>query len=225
MALNPLGLSEPFSTAQCLDVIGQSIKAPASIPFVVAAYLVQIPCNTPLALPLWIPSQIASYLSKTTQLSPNYFAWIAPAMGMPLLTLAGRVAFDLTANPFLKGAVYGIHTFAMGLITNTPSTWSELIGLRQVISNFMGLQSAMGQLTDANRVRTLGISEYLSSAAFLTASLGLSFFGGFHVITANATGYAVAAVVAAVSARTLAYFGEKKPQEPLRALPTQLVAD
>jgi len=225
MALNPLGLSEPFSTAQCLDVIGQSIKAPASIPFVVAAYLVQIPCNTPLALPLWIPSQIAYYVSKNTNLSIKYVAWIAPAMGMPLLTLAGRVAFDLTANPFLKGAVYGIHTFAMGVITNTPSTWAGLIGLRQVIANFMGLQSATKHLTQTDYLRTLAISEYLSSAAFLTASLGLSFFGGFHVITANATGYAVATVVAAVSTRTLAYFGEKKPQETPRTSRPQVVAE
>jgi len=157
-------------------------------------------------------------LSGDNPLTLSSIAWVSPLVGMSLLTLAGRVAFEFVPGSLLKGLVYGVHTCAMGILTNIPSgDWAGLITLRKVLGTYIGLPSALQGLSANGVSTTWNASETLASVALVTASLGLSIFGGMHVITANMIGHATAAVTKVVSARLFALFAEKSPQKAATA--------
>ena len=211
MITHPLACSQEFAMANFADVIGQSIQAPSSIPFVISVILGQNLCYTPLALHLFYPSALIHRLAGNSDLTLRRIAWLSPAIGMPLLTLAGRAAFELMPNALLKGLIYGVHSCAMGMLTNVRGN-REMITLRKVLGSYIGLRTARQSLSRSGQKTTLQRSEILASVALITASLGLSFFGGFHVITANVIGHTAAAVTKVVSARVFAIFAEKQQQ-------------
>ncbi len=211
LTTHPLACSSEFSIAKVTDIIGQSVQSPGSIPFAIAGILSGGLCYTPLAVPLFYPSVMITHLSGGSQPTLRRIAWLSPAIGMSLLTLTGRVAFELMPNPLLKGLIYGVHSCAMGMLTNIPGGGLlGMITLRKVLGGYIGLPSAMAPLSENETKTTWQRSEILASAAFITASLGLSFFGGFHVITANVIGHSVAALTKVVSARVFAVFAEKR---------------
>lgn len=212
MITHPLACSQEFAMANFADVIGQSIQAPSSIPFVISVILGQNLCYSPLAIPLFYPSALIHRLAGNSDLTLRRIAWLSPAIGMPLLTLAGRAAFELMPNALLKGLIYGVHSCAMGMLTNFPFDDWGMITLRKVLGSYIGLHTALQSLSRSGQKTTLQRSEILASVALITASLGLSFFGGFHVITANVIGHTAAAVTKVVSARVFAIFAEKQQQ-------------
>ncbi len=213
MTTHPLACSLEFSIANFADVIGQSLQSPSSIPFAISGTLGKNLCYTTLALPLFYPSAIIHRLAGDSELTLRRIAWLSPAIGMSLLTLAGRAAFELMPNALLKGLIYGVHSCAMGMLTNIPSVhWAGMITLRKVLGSYIGLPTALQSLSGSGQKTTWQRSEILASVALITASLGLSFFGGFHVITANVTGHAAAAATKVVSARLFAIFAEKQQQ-------------
>lgn len=208
---HPLAPTPEFSTALCIDIVGQSLQVPSSIPFALSGLLATGLCYTPLALPLFYPSGMIHQLAGKSDLTLRRIAWMAPAIGISLLTLVGRVTFEFMPNNLLKGLIYGVHSCAMGMLTNIPSgDWAGMITLRKVLGVYIGLPSALEPLSHKDKNVIWQASEILASATLVTASLGLSFFGGFHVITANMIGHVAAATTKVVSARVFAHFAEKE---------------
>ncbi len=213
MITHPLACSKEISVANCIDVIGKSLQVPSSIPFAISGVLSQNLCYTTLTLPLLYPSAIIHRLAGNNELTLQRIAWMSPAIGMSLLTLAGRAAFEFIPNSLFKGLIYGVHSCAMGMLTNIPSgDWAGMITLRKVLGHCIELPSALQPLSRNGQDATWQRSEILSSIALITASLGFSFFGGFHVITANMIGHATAAATKVLSARIFAVFAEKQQQ-------------
>ncbi|MDP1607955.1 MAG: hypothetical protein Q8L98_01425 [Chlamydiales bacterium] len=211
---HPLAPTTEFSTAICIDIVGQSLQAPSSVPFVISGILGQNLCYTTLALPLFYPSAMIHQLAGKSELTLRRIAWMAPAVGISLLTLVGRVAFEFMPNSLLKGLVYGVHSCAMAMLTNIPSgDWLGVITLRKVLVVFTDLPSALEPLSYKDRDIIWKLSEMLASVALVTASLGLSFFGGFHVVTANTIGHVAAAATKVVSARVFAHLAAKEQEE------------
>ncbi len=211
MASHPLAPSPLFSTALVLEKVGTAVQSASCIPFAITSSIGTLLPYTTLGLPLFYPSALVHRISGGDINLTNRFAWLSPTIGMPLLTLAGRVAFDATSSPLLRGLVHGVHTSAMCLLTNSPVSWSGMITLRQALGNAVGLPSAVAPLLDGERQLIVIMSEVAASAAFLTASLGLSFFGGFHVISANVLGHVAAAVTAVAVARLAAIPATRDP--------------
>jgi hypothetical protein len=118
---------------------------------------------------------------------------------MSLLTLVGRAAFELMPNAFLKGVIYGMYSCAIRTLINSPlEDGRAIITLRRVLSSYIGLSSALNTLSQDAQYNSDLRSETLASVVVVTASLGLSFFGGFHIITADVIGHAAAAVTKVV---------------------------
>jgi len=211
--IHPLSCSHAFGISKSLDMIGQSFHVPGHIPFAVCSTLSQSLCYTPLSLPLFYPSHMTYLLAGNNENTLGKIAWIAPVSGVFLLNLIGRVSYDLMSNSFLKGTVYGLHSTAMGMLTNIPSGgWAGLITLRKVLGSYTQLPSALKQLSK-NSVDSIGKkSEIVSSATFITASLAASFFGGFHVMTANMIGHIAAAITKVASAHLLIAFTKTTPE-------------
>lgn len=206
--------SKEFLRAEIVDVIGQALQSPNSILFAISGLYGEALAYTKLVFPLFLPSSAIYRLVGRNELRLRKIAWLSPAVGISLLTLAGRVAFDLMPGPFLKGLIYGVHSCAMRILTNIPRCDSAgIITLRKVLVNYGDLPSVLEKLSLAGRDITWQQSEILSSVAFVTASLGLSFFGGFHMITANVIGHVAAAITKVVSARVFAIFAQQQQQE------------
>lgn len=213
MFVNPLSCSKEFLIAHTTDFVVQSVQTPSKFPFLISAIVGQNLCYTPLGLTLFYPSTLIDHLANNYKIEFGKIAWLSPALGMPLLTLAGRAAFECMPHPILKGLVYGVHSCAMGMLTNIPNGIPyRMITLRKVLGVYAGFPAALEPLSKRGLNTTLQRSEILASVAFITATLGLGFFGGFHVITANLIAHTVATVTNVVSARIFAVFAEKKQQ-------------
>ena len=212
MTTHPLDCSLEFNAAHFFSVISQSLQAPRPVAYWFAAVTSPLVLfSTRLLDTLFIPSISVYRLAGSNPNTLRKISWLAPAVGIPIFTLAGRATYEAMPNSFLKGAVFGLHTSAMGLLTNIPNgDWAGMITLRKVLGSWIQLPSALGPLTQKGLKNTDKRSETLASATFLISSFGLSFFKGVHTITANTIGHVAAAATKVISARVFARFAEKK---------------
>lgn len=109
MTTHPLSCSTEFSIANCVDIAGQSFYI-SSGPFGICALLSQNLCVTPLSSPLFFPSAEVYRIAGDDKEVLRKKAWIAPASGMFLLNLAGRVSYELMPGGILKGLIFGVHS-------------------------------------------------------------------------------------------------------------------
>ncbi len=211
LATHPLATSDEFRWANIADLLVQSLQSPSSLLFAISAVLGQKLCYTPLASPLFYPTAIVHHFAGDKILKLRRIGWVSPAIGISLVTLIGRASFNFMPNALLKGVIYGVHSCAIGMLTNiSAGYYSQIIPLRKVLQSYVPLPFTVETLS-GNGVNTISKwSEIFSSLAFITASLGLSFFGGFHVITANVIGHTAGAATKVVSSRLLAIFAEKR---------------
>jgi hypothetical protein len=219
MATHPLAPTHKYHQAQLIDIASAGIQSPNPLGFAITSIL----CmkfsflSGSLLTPLWYPSLIVQKFAGNNQELLNKITWLAPALGMPLLAFVGRVTYDLIPVAGLKGVVYGIHTMAMCWLSNIPrGGWSGMITLRSVLGSAIKLPRSLGAISQQATLNQINNrSEMLSSVAFITASVGLSFFGGFHVITANLIGHALAAATKVFSAKAFAHRFVPEVQQPL----------
>ncbi len=219
MTIHPLAPSETFLKVQFIDITSAAIHSPNPIGYVITSILGFL-CpyvSGPLFTPLWYPSVIVQEIAGNNQGLLSKIAWVAPAIGIPLLAFAGRVTYDLIPLPALKGVIYGIHSIAMCWLSNIPNGGClGMITLRRVLGSALKLPRSLGAISDQAVVHEIdNKSERLSSVAFIAASIGLSVFGGFHVITANAIGHALAAATKVVSAKVFSHYFVPALQQPL----------
>lgn len=204
-----------FTTATYMDVIVRALAVPTSIPYALIGILGKEFCTLPLA-PLNYPSSIIRSLAKKSGLTRRKIDWIAPVLGISLLALAGRAAFDLTPNHLLKGLIYGLYTGAMGKLTIVPSDdKTEIITLFMALGNYVQLPSALDRLfrlCPLNERSVWETSDSLASFAFIITSVALSIFGGFHMMMVNMIAHVIAATTFVVAARVLAMHAEKHPR-------------
>jgi len=227
----PLSFSKEFRGTIILDIIGQAVQSPSRLPFAISGILSQaIASMKPFPAPLLLPSKLvyklanchstqirlvqdaalARQAAQASQAQAKKLAWIAPALGISAVTLLGRVAYDFMPNSLLKGLIYGVHTAAIGMLTNVVRCdWPQTITLRSVFDIHLNIPHVFENLSKNGQKVTWERSELLASAAFITTSFALSFFGGFHVITANVAAHVTAAAIKSISPYFLATIAQK----------------
>lgn len=210
--------SRQFHIATSLDIAVKAFQASSSIVdaslFAINGVAATYCCNNPHTISfsnriLSLPTYFTQKLIKNTGIDCFYLRLLSPAAGMTILSLAGRLTYDLMPYPALKGLVYGIHTYAMGILANNSKYNQSLSSLRQIVYPYTLFLASTQKNSGNGDVFTHVNSEYLSSAMLVIASFALSFFG-FHVITANVLAHALAATVKYVSYQTLSHFAEKE---------------
>lgn len=212
MVTHPLDCSIQHSTANFFSVMSQSLRAPRPFAYGFAALTSPlILSNTRLMNVLFYPSNTVNKLAGSNKNIHRKISWLAPALGISIMTLAGRAMYEAAPNSFLKGAVFGWNSYALGLLTNIPfGDWAGLITLRKVFATWLQLPSALQSLSSKGLFHTEKRSEILASVTFFVSSFGLGFFRGMHPVTANTVGHVAAAATKVISARAFALFAEKR---------------
>jgi len=211
MVTHPLDCSIHHNTANFFSTISQSLQAPRPVTYGLAALTSPlILINTRLLNVLFYPSYGVHRLAGFNVDILRKISWLAPAFGISIMTLAGRAMYEAAPNSFLKGAVFGWHSFALGFLTNSRFGYcAGLITLRQVLGDWIQLPSALQSLSNKSLTLVDERSEILASATFLVSSFSLNFFRGMHPVTANTVGHVAAAATNVISARVFALFAKK----------------
>jgi len=212
MVTHPLVCSKHHITANFFSIISQSLQAPRPVTYGLAALTSPlILSNARLLNVLFYPSVGVYRLAGFNVDILRKISWLAPAFGISIMTLAGRVMYEAAPNSFLKGAVFGLHPFALGFLTNSRFGYcAGLITLRQVLGDWIQLPSALQSLSNKSLTLVDERSEILASATFLVSSFSLNFFRGIHPVTANTVSHVVAAATKVISARVFALFAKKR---------------
>ena len=102
MTIHPLSSSQAYGTANLANIIEQAVQTPSSIPFAIVGILAGqiLFYATSTAFAEHCPSAITDYLADDRNLTLQRIGWLAPVIGIPLASLAGRAAFELMPNVF-----------------------------------------------------------------------------------------------------------------------------
>lgn len=211
MVTHPLESSIHYNTANFFSIISQSLQAPRPVTYGLGALFGPLIFSNTSSFVVFYPSYGVQRLAGPNVDILRKISLLAPAFGISIMTLAGRAMYEAAPYSFLKGAVFGSHSFALELLTNIPfGDWAGLITLRKVFATWLQLPSALQSLSSKGLFQTEKRSEILASVTFFVSSFGLNFFRGMHPVTANTVGHVAAAATKVISARAFALFAEKR---------------
>lgn len=205
---HPLLLCERFRFTQRVQEVVQTVCLVKSFTEGLTFYLSQkvaqfIVSFQPFAMiPFWTSALIYK-VSEDNESLLRKICWIAPVTGIAISSLAAYKLYAVSTTFLVKGAITGVHSFAMTMFGYSPFSagFLGLISLTDVAKTWFLNPNRFGSIGQKSLISSR--SETVAALAFFVASISLTIILK-NPILANTVAYTLASLTKVAVMRTLA---------------------